>query len=411
MMPWISHSCEVSMRILILSPNWPFPADNGGKLRAAYVARYLAATHDVAFVCFTNSAKPLLYSLDTDRFREVQGIPLPPLGSQLRRWLSFAPSEVQDFSSGKMTCCLEKLMRQFSPEVLLVGEPALTPYVAHYADRIRVLDYLCVNTLQFERLGALSSGSQRLLWSFRKAKFAAYLRRIAHYYDLCLVNSEEDREALLAAAPAWRNIEFLPNGLDLAAYPLGLASPQPNTLVFPGALTYTPNLDAATYFIHDILPRIRTQAPDVTLLITGQVPPDGSAPQAPGVIYTGYVSDIRPVIAGAWACPVPLRSVAGGARFKVLEALALGPPVGSTAIGVEGIDVKDGTNILMAEDPLAFSTQIVKILRSPELRNQLAQAGRRLVEQQYNWQVLGARVTALAEELVSKRRRRGARGE
>lgn len=396
------------MRILILSPHWPFPADNGGKLRTAYVARYLAQRHDVVFVCFTNKTESVSQPPDSDasHFREVRRIPLPFARFPLRHWFSLTPSEVQGFESVEMTGCIEDLIKQFSPNVLLVSDPVLTPYITPYSDRVRILDYLCVHTLQFKRLQALSSGFQKILWALRRAKFTAYLRRIAQWYDLCLVNSEEDRTALLTVAPAWRNVKFLPNGLDLAVYPLGLALPQPNTLVFPGALTYTPNLDAATYFIRDILPRVRTQVPDVTLLITGQIPPDGSAPQAPGVVYTGYVPDVRPIIAGAWACPVPLRSGAGGARFKVLEALALGTPVVSTAIGAEGVHVTDGVNILMAEDPIVFSTQIVKVLRSPELRDQLSQGGRQLIEQRYNWQVLGAQVTMLAEECVSKQRNR-----
>ena len=392
------------MRILILSPNWPFPADNGGKLRAASVARYLAQHHETAFVCFSDEGERLAHYPEAAQFQDLQAIAPLAQGSLLRRWLSPVPAGPPDHNNPTMTRCVETMIARFSPDVLLAGDPLLTPYIAPYTDRVRILDYICVDTLQFERLQALSPIPMRLLWMLRRLKFVAYLRRITRHYDLCLVNSEEDRTALLEAASTWRHIEFLPNGLDLTAYPVGLATPQPKTLIFPGSLIYPPNRDAASYFIREVLPHIRDQVPDVTLLITGKVPEDGSAPQAPGVVYTGYVPDVRPVIAGAWVCPVPLRAGAGGARFKVLEALALGTPIVSTAIGAEGVHVTDGVNILMAETPQEFAAQTVKLLQSPELRAHLATAGRRLIEERYNWRVLGARVAALADNFLSQRR-------
>jgi glycosyltransferase involved in cell wall biosynthesis len=390
------------MRIVIISRCLPFPADNGGKLRVAHLSLYLAQRHEVALVCFAEGEKTLPDRVElADRFVDFKVLPPATPGSRLRRWLSPATSEMQEFNSAEMAHAVNSLVDRFDPDVLVAGDPALTRYVAPYPDRVRVLDYVCVGTLQLERLQAISSGRGQVLWALRRLKFAAHLRQIARHYDLCVVNSEEDRAALLAAAPGWARVEVISNGLDLGTYPLGLAAPQPNTLVYPGSLTYAPNLDAAHYFVKDILPRIRAEVPATRLLITGKVPTGGSAPEGPAITYTGYVPDVRPVIAGAWVCPVPLRAGAGGTRFKVLEALALGTPIVSTAIGAEGVAVTDGVDILMAEEPADFATQTVKVLRSPELRNRLATAGRRLIEQQYDWEVLGARFGALISELMS----------
>jgi len=257
--------------------------------------------------------------------------------------------------------------------------------------------------------GALASylligfGLAYAVWGLRRLKFAAFLGRIARVYDLGIVNSEEDRAALVATSPDWARVEVLPNGLDLGAYPLGLATPDPATLVFHGALSYAPNLQAVRLLVDEILPRVRAEVPGVRLLVTGRIPTDGTAPQGSGVVYTGYVPDIRTVVAGAWASPTPLKSGAGGARFKVLEALALGTPLISTAMGAEGLAVTDGVDILMAEEPAAFGAQTVRMLRSPELRQRLAEGGRRLVEQRYNWARLGERLAARLEDLVARR--------
>jgi glycosyltransferase involved in cell wall biosynthesis len=392
------------MRIVFLAPTIPFPPDNGGKARAAAVALSLAARHDVVLAAFAEPGVPASSVADVaHRFRELKVFPRPARATRRRRWLSASPSDVHQLSSPEMAAWVAETVARFQPDVLLTGDPALTPYVRAYDDRVRVLDYVCVPTLQFERMKAMAPPAERLLWSFRTLKFAAFLRRAARHYDLCVVNSEEDRQALLAASPGWARVEVVPNGLDLASYPLDLARPEPNTLVFHGALNYGPNLDAVRFLVADILPRVRSAIPEARLLVTGRKPPNGSAPQGDGVVYTGYVPDIRPVIAGAWACPVALRTGAGGARFKVLEALALGTPVISTAIGYEGLAVTDGVDVLRAEDPDAFAAQTVRVLQSPALRARLAEGGRRLIEREYDWAVLGARLAGKLTDLVSSR--------
>ena len=392
------------LRILIISPSMPFPADNGGKLRAAAVALGLAERHEVVMACFADAPSGPPADGVADRFRELTLVPLPKPPRRLRRWLSASPSDVHQFASAEMAHRVRETVARFAPDVLLTGDPALTAYVAAYAERVRVLDNVCEATLQFDRFRALASGPRLALWALRRRKHAAHLRRIARHYDLCVLNSDADRAALLAASPGWTRAEVVPNGLDLAAYPVGLASPEPNTLVFHGATTYGPNLDAVRYFVAEILPRIRAAVPDARLMVTGKAPANGSVPQGPGVVYTGYVPDVRPLIARAWACPVPLRLGAGGTRFKVLEALALGTPVVSTAIGVEGVAVTDGVDVLMAEDPSAFAAQTTKLLRSPDLRARLAAGGRGLIEREYNWTVLSERFSKLLDELVAKRR-------
>lgn len=392
------------LRILILSPSVPFPADNGGKLRAAAVALALAARHDVAFGCFTDETEGGAGTVEVaDRFRDLKVVPRQ---ARRRGWmprLSPSPSDVHDLHSDEMAAWVKATVARFSPDVLLAGDPALTPYLAPYAGRVRVLDYVCVATLAFERMAAGAPRAQRAVWGLRRLKFAAFLGRIARVYDLGIVNSEEDRAALVATSPDWARVEVLPNGLDLGAYPLGLATPDPATLVFHGALSYAPNLQAVRLLVDEILPRVRAEVPGVRLLVTGRIPTDGTAPQGSGVVYTGYVPDIRTVVAGAWASPTPLKSGAGGARFKVLEALALGTPLISTAMGAEGLAVTDGVDILMAEEPAAFAAQTVRMLRSPELRQRLAEGGRRLVEQRYNWARLGERLAARLEDLVARR--------
>lgn len=397
------------MRVLVILPSLPFPPDDGGKLRSAHLVRHLAAEHDVALVCFGSGEQRPQHNREHAGagLQRLDVVPLPVPASRVTTLLSPAPSEVETFKSEAMADLVATLVAEFSPDVVLAGDPALTQYVTPYGGRIRVLDYACEFTLQFRRLQTISRGSQRVLWLLRRLKMVRYMRHAADHYDLCVVNSDQDRQALLASSPGWRKVAVVPNGLDLAGYPLNMAAPEPNTLVFPGAVSYPPNRDAVAYYVDAIHPRVRAQVPEARLLITGAVPEGTAAPRVAGVEYTGYVPDVRRPIAEAWACLVPMRAGCGGPRLKVLEALALGTPVVSTSIGAEGLDGTPGRDILIADDPAGFAADTVAVLRSRDLRNRLAAAGRQLVVEQYNWEVLGARFADLVAAEVDHAGRSG----
>jgi glycosyltransferase involved in cell wall biosynthesis len=246
----------------------------------------------------------------------------------------------------------------------------------------------------------VAEGAAKALWALRRRKFAWFLRRIEGIYDLCFLNSQEDLDSLREAWPR-AHLEVVANGLPLGDYPLHLAEPVPGRLIYPGSVTYPPNLDAVRFFAERILPLVRAAVPGVELQVTGAAPSGDARPAADGLVYTGYLPDVRRAIAAAWACVVPLRLGAGGARLKVLESLALGTPMVATAIGYEGVAITDGIDILAAETPEEFARQTIAVLGSPELRQRLSLAGRALVERRYDVERLGAHYRGLLHGLVA----------
>jgi len=196
----------------------------------------------------------------------------------------------------------------------------------------------------------------------------------------------------------------VPNGVDCAHNHLGQGEPQPYRLVFSGALQYRANYDAMQYFLAEIYPLVRRQVSDVNLTITGPAQGidlkglelDGS------VRLSGFVDDIRPLVAGASVCIVPLRE-GGGTRLKILEAMALGTPVVATSKAVEGLDVMDGVHFLQADTPAQFVDQILRLFRDPATRLRLVRSARQLVEQRYDWRRIGLRFLDLLEHAATKR--------
>lgn len=200
-------------------------------------------------------------------------------------------------------------------------------------------------------------------------------------------------------------LSVIPNGVDLARLQPNIVPKQANKLIFNGALTYSVNYDAMRYFLVEIFPRIRALWPDVSLTITGSTEGVdlGALPLDESVHLSGYVSDIRPLVASATACVAPLRQ-GGGTRLKILEAMALGTPVISTAKGMEGLDAVDGQHYLLGRDAEAFADQTVRLLKDGGLRGQIAANARGLVETKYDWMEIGRVFRGLVEEIAAGKR-------
>ena len=107
----------------------------------------------------------------------------------------------------------------------------------------------------------------------------------------------------------------------------------------------------------------------------------------PSVNLTGTVDDVRPYIEQSSAYIVPLR-FGGGSRLKILEAMAMQKPVISTSIGSEGLDITDGENIIIADDPQEFARKIVLLFQDLTLGKRMGIAGRHLVESHYQWKLI-----------------------
>jgi len=192
----------------------------------------------------------------------------------------------------------------------------------------------------------------------------------------------------------------IPNGVDSEEFFPEETVPQPNSLVFTASFTYPPNAEAMVFFCRDVLPRIRAAVPGTCLSIVGQRPgPEVEAlGRLPGVEVTGRVPDVRPYLACAAVVVVPLR-VGSGTRLKILEAMAMGRPIVSTSLGAEGLDIRPGHDLEIADDAASFAAATVALLRDPDRCVRLGTHARRTVIQRYSWSVVAERLDLLYRTL------------
>jgi glycosyltransferase involved in cell wall biosynthesis len=307
-----------------------------------------------------------------------------------------------------MAACVQRTAAAWKPDLVFGITFVMAPYALSLAGMRRVLDVdnLLANML-YEAYRQAPSTTERMRRYLAYWKFQRYEHQLFQQFDLGLVVSEADAQQVRQALPAHaEHVGLAPNGVDLETHHPGAYLPQEDQLVFSGALTYAPNFDAMQFFIGEILPAIQQEQPDATLLITGKT--EGVSlerlPKCGGVVFTGYLDDIRPTVASSTVCVVPLR-MGAGTRLKILEAMALGTPVVSTAKGAEGLAVAHGTHLLIADQPQDFARQTLRLLKDPELRQHLAQNAYRLIQERYDWRAIGQQLSDLVEQVA----RRGAR--
>jgi glycosyltransferase involved in cell wall biosynthesis len=303
-----------------------------------------------------------------------------------------------------MANALAKELNRGTYDVVVASQLYTAPYLSNMLTPPKIFEEVEL-TLIKEQYTRASTRPTRLRSQVTWLKHKQYMGWLLPQFDSCSVVSEIEKNHVREAAPQYDRVAIIPNGVDMEALRLSDVEPQPQTLVFNGALTYKANHDGMRYFLKEIWPSLRIAESHLNLSITGSTKGvDLSQLQlSDGVTLTGYVPDIRPIVAGAWACVVPLR-IGGGTRLKILEAMALGTPVIATTKGAEGIAVMPEENILIADDPTRFVAQTVRLLHDADLRKRLSENGRRLIEEKYNWQTLGDQFNALIESVVSERR-------
>jgi glycosyltransferase involved in cell wall biosynthesis len=214
---------------------------------------------------------------------------------------------------------------------------------------------------------------------------------------LTVAVSAQDRDVLQLLAPD-AAISDIPTGVDISYFAPHQNTEIPDRLVYLGSMDWYPNEDAVLYFIESILPAIRRECPEVSLFVVGRNPGRilQQAAALAEVKVTGTVDDIRPFLAQASVVIVPLR-IGGGTRLKIFEAIAMGKSVVSTTIGAEGLPLVNGINFICADEPQMFADEVVALLRDPERRRRIGNAGQQLVEQHYSWNRVAEDFAALIQ--------------
>lgn len=413
------------MKTLVIAPQVPWPLDVGSKIRIHNFLRCYAEIGDVILVCFAHNESEIRAARNLEQYcKQIVYLPLVSAQSisekrsgkftALKQLIRLRPRLTQFFNCPELASQVESFVTSEHFDIVHVERL----FMAINADAVlqsrprsgRTLLVLDIDDLESEKIGRLAvlrswRSMRRYFDILEFLKLKAYEWRILPQFDWALVCSDKDR-LRLARNPRLSEIKVFSNGAEVSDCVLPPEDRDDgSTLVFLGVMNYQPNEDAALYFIESILPLIKAQLPSVRLVVAGKSPSPRLRDLHNGrdLLVTGYVEDKKQLFSSCTVFVVPLR-IGGGTRLKILEAMAFGKPVVSTTIGCEGIDVKPGENILVADTPQDFATACLDLLADEIRRQALGRAGRELVVRSYRWEAIrNGYVKALRDHFLKVR--------
>lgn len=404
------------MRILALTHVFPWPARNGVRMRAANVLRALTRAGEVELfsIVSTRDARDIDVAAELARqpILRAETAVRPSTSYALRRRLAWLVASSLPYQVGTRdySAVRSAFLGWARPRYDLVWIEHAETFVALH-DLVQGPCIVDLDDLEDHkvrgRLAAERSDGARSRRSWQPATLGKRLgsnlqgrtdvrrwrelqRRVSASVEAVAVCSTLDRARL--GAP---NCAVVPNTYPPPPSPLGrIAVGKPPTLLLPGALSYTPNVDAARYLVREILPLITRRIPDIRVRLVGQHDGRIQQLQSEGVDLTGEVPDMGAELARADAVVVPLR-FGGGTRIKILEAFAHRIPVVSTTTGCEGLDVIAGRHLLVADDPDDFASACVDLMTNLALRRDVVDAAHQTYQHRYRSDVVAEAIIQL----------------
>ena len=392
------------LRILMLMAAMPYPPIWGTGLRNYELLRYLSGRHDVTLLTYRTSADPASAAVLEELCFRVIYVPPPALDEGKRREQFGSLLSTRSFHSTSQysqafQAALDRACSEGSYDVIQVEQSTLSRFRVDAGGAVVVLDEHNIEFEILRRDAALERAPARKLYllgeylKHRREEIGAWRAATG-----CTVTSTREQRILGELVPGTPTAVVM-NSVDTSYFRPSSEPPVPGELVFTGLMRYRPNIDAVCHFVRTTLPLIKRARPDTHLSIVGAGPPAEVMRLASAdVDVTGTVPDVRPYLQRAAVVVVPIRT-GGGTRFKVAEGLAMGKAVVATTIGAEGIGVRHGEHVLLADDPAEFARQVLRALDDQMLTRALGAAGREFTERHLSWQAAGGRLEEFYREL------------
>lgn len=405
------------MRILACYPYLPYPLDRGAHYRGFYLLRALAESHDVDLLALSENGEEEVHrAVFGELCSRVEVVPYRhPQWQRLlpKRLLNPLPATAAHWTLPQAATALGRMLSSARYDVVHIFDIILAQYFFHQrrshlplvADRTRVdLQYQLMEQRQM-RPGVKA----RMLALENLFKLWAYERRVASRTRLQIVCGPDDQDFVRRFIRRSLDTAVIPNGVDTTFFHPDAAegevrSAEPSIL-FCGAMDYQPNIDALRWYFAEMHHALAARIPGLRVWIVGRDPgPEVLAcARNPNVLVTGAVPDVRPFYRRAWLQIVPLR-IGGGTRLKIVESMAMGTPVVSTTVGAQGLSLRHGQDILLADSANDFVRLTADTLQNPAMRRRLETAALDAVRSRLSWPKLGQKLAAVYQERFASAR-------
>jgi len=375
--------------LVFVSPRFLFPADSGGAIRTTEILRNMrGGKFQICLLSPATLEQRQRYAAQlADIADQWHCWPAPARGAapwrRLPLLLSKLPLAVaSDRSMAGINVVAQALARHpgvavfdFLHSAVLAQWPRTIPSVlfTHNVEAEIVERHLQHSTRFWKKA----------LWRSQLIKMRRFESDTLRRFDRVVAVSARDAERFKEDYGADR-VDVIPTGVNLEYFHY-VPSEANNRVVFTGSMDWLANIDAIRWFRAEVWPRIKAKHASATMTVVGRNPPPdlSQAASAADWTITGRVDDIRPNVHGAAVYVIPMR-IGGGTRIKAYEAMAMGVPVVSTAVGMEGLDAQPERHYLQADTAEQFAHAVTSLLSQPQLGRDLAEHARRHVAERYS---------------------------
>ena len=403
------------MKILWLKTELLHPVDKGGKIRTYHLLKQLKADHHITYLTLDDGSAPadavdnaVEYCHDLIRIPHATREKFSPgfYAELAANMASPLPYAIRKYKSEQMTKAIREATSKDRFDVVICDFLAPAVNLPRDLRTPVVLFQHNVEASIWQRHYEVQSNpikKRYLYWQWRKMQ--KFERAACRRVDRVIAVSEADAQ-MMERDYGLEKVYDIPTGVDIDFFkPTSTVTTRRNSLVFTGSMDWLPNEDAMQYFINDVMPLVRETVPDLRLTIVGRSPYPSLVELAQtdkNITVTGRVDDVRPYIEEATAFIVPIR-IGGGTRLKIYEAMAMEKPVISTTVGAEGLPVRDGKDLMLADDPKAFAEAVVKVLSDSTLATRLGKSAAELVRQNFGWRGVSANMAQVCNTVIKTR--------
>lgn len=395
-------------RLLYLVHRIPYPPNKGDKIRSYNVLKALAKDHDVVLGTFVDDPADLTHKGTVDAlcagtfFEQIN--PRTQKIKSLAGLLTGSPLTVTFYRSSRFQDWVDDVIASGVDAVVLFSS-AMARFVRweKLADTPVWMDFVDLDSDKWRQYSSSKKGPEAWIYRREASALEHFERTVAaKVHTSSFVTDAEVTLFQQRSGGVATRVEAVPNGVDLEFFTPNYVSQRSGPeceIVFTGAMDYWANVDAVTWFVEQVLPRVQKLVPAASFTIVGSKPSPAvwAFQDKQGVQVTGFVEDVRDYVVRARLCVAPMR-IARGVQNKVLEAMAMGKAVVATPAGYEGIIASPGEDLLVCSDPEGFARAVIELLGDPAQRDAFGQNARRAMERTYHWDAALSKISAFAAQ-------------
>jgi polysaccharide biosynthesis protein PslH len=365
------------MNIFVISPQLPYPPTTGGKKAIYDVLRLLQADgHRIHVACLIDHDE-LAEAQELATLMPVDAVAMtkrPTLRGACASLMRTMPYQLSRFTNTELLERCRLILSSGQFDIIQIEGIHAAWYGLHLGREfhlpvaMRVYDVLSM--MMTRSIRHQSNWLMKLWLAFDAYRVRMYEADVYGQVAMNLAVSDHDKRLIESIRPGAR-CHVVPCGTDFFEYAPTDIQEDPRSILWIGAFSHAPNRDSFWWFYREILPRILVKNNQICVTVVGTAMPEEiQVLQHPNVRVVGFVPDVRPVMAQACVCVVPIR-FGSGVRIKLLEMFAMRKAVVATSVGAEGLAVRSGEHLLVGDSAERFAESVIALLADAPERSRL----------------------------------------